>query len=398
VLGVALAGAALAAAPRTGRAGEAAAAPRRIGLVLSPGGLAAEQARLGAEVGLREGQTFAEFFGARLELVLETAADPAEAGRKATDLVRKAGVLAVAGGLDDATAGALRDAAGQAGGVVLNIGARGDALRNAGCHSRLFHVFPSDAMFADVLVSWLAKERKVKRVGLVAGESPSGRALADACRTAVARAGAQVAADATVSGAPGLRGALERASRGADTVLLALSSAEQLEAVRQARAMGLAVPVAGPGLGPQEVTSADLVGANGVWSLLWYHETTRFSARELNRRFRDETGKPMGEVAWAAWAAVRLLAEAAVRAESPTPAAVRTFLAGDYPFDGHKGEQLTFRPWDLQLRTTFVLVSPRAQGEFKATPDVHKVLSDNQPRDLDAVGTPEAATRCRLGA
>jgi ABC transporter substrate binding protein (PQQ-dependent alcohol dehydrogenase system) len=374
--------------------GQAAGAPARIGLVIPRGGPAAEQTRLGAESGLREGQTFTEFFGKKLELLVEEADAPADAARKATDLARKGRALAVVGGVDDGAAAALRDVAAREPVVVLNVGGRADELRNAACHRRLFHVQASDAMYYDALVQWLAAQRKAKRFGIVASGAPAGAGLRAAAAAAVAAAGGEVVAEAAGRD----REALARAAQGADAVLLALPSADQLEVVRAAKQAGVAAPLAGPGLEPGEFLSPDLVGASGVWSALWYHETTRFSARELNRRFREEAKRPMQGTAWAAWAAVRLLAEAGVRAEGAGADAWGRFLESDYPFDGHKGEQLTFRPWDHQVRTTFVIVSPRPASKFKEAPDVYETLSDNQPRDLDAVGTREAATRCRFGS
>ncbi len=379
------AGAGALARPARARAAE----PIRIGLVLPREGASARQARLGAEVGLREGQTFAELFDRKLELLAEEAGTAAEAARQAEALVRKGRAVAVAGALDDLTALALREVAAREGALVVNLGARGDDLRGASCHPRLFHVQPSDRMYLDAVVTWLAARRKVKRFGLVAEEDARGVALRAPAAAAVAAAGGQVVAEATPA-------APARAAReGAEAILLALPSPIALEVIRAAKGAGLAVPLAGAGLEPEAFLEPDVAGAKGVFAALWYHETARFSARELNRRFRDETKQPMQGVGWCGWAAVRLLAEAAVRAERTAPAAFEAFLASDYPFDGHKGEQLTFRPWDRQLRTTFVVLSPRAVAPNET--DLYETLADNHPRDLDAAGVGRAATRCRIG-
>lgn len=388
---------------RAGGAGGApsAPAPIRLGLVVPRASAAAEQARLGVEAGLRDGNTFAELFGKSLALFVEEAASAEEASRKGADLVDKGKVAALFGGLDDVAALALREVVARREALFLNIGSRADELRGAACHRRMFHVQPSDAMYVDVLAQWLVRQRKLARCVVLAAGSPRGRALGGAAAGAVAAAGGQVLAEERLagagSGAPAA--ALRRASRaGAQVVFLAMDSEEQLAVARAAREAGLGVPLAGPGLEPGEFLSRDLAGVPGFWSVLWYHEWTRFSARELNRRFLEDFKRPMQGLGWAAWAGVRLLAEAAVRAEEASPAAWGRFLEGEYPFDGHKGEQLTFRPWDHQLRVTFGIVSPRPPDRVGEESDVYDSLADNLPRDLDAVGVREGASRCRFAS
>jgi ABC transporter substrate binding protein (PQQ-dependent alcohol dehydrogenase system) len=310
-------------------------------------------------------------------------------------------VVALLGGLDDATALALREVVARHEALFLNIGSRADELRGAACHQRMFHVQPSDTMYAEVLAQWLVGQKTLKRWALVAADSPRGRVLGGAAAAALARGGGQVVAEERLAGAgdDARAASLRRAVRsGAEVVFLGMGSEEQLALARAARKTIPGVPLAGPGLDPGEFLSRDLLGVSGFWSTLWYHEWTRFSARELNRRFLQDFKKPMQGLGWAAWAGVRLLAEAAVRAEQATPEVWRRFLTSDYPFDGHKGEQLTVRPWDHQLRVTFGIVSPRPPEKAKGEADIYDSLVDNVPRDLDAVGVRQDATRCRFGS
>lgn len=374
--------------------------PVRIGLVVPPASVAAEQARMGAQLGMEEGNTFAEFFGKSLLMLVEEASGAEEAARKGAALVQKGSAVALVGGLDEPAARALREVVAQQPALFLNIGSRADELRGTACHRRMFHIQPSDAMYVDALGRWLVDQKKLARWAVLAADTPRGRALREAAAAVLARGGAAPVADERVpagAGEAAFGEALGRSAKsGAQVIFLAMDSEGQLAAARAARRAGLTVPLAGPGLDPGEYLSRDLVGVAGFWSTLWYHEWTRFSARELNRRFRAQFGKPMQGLAWAGWAAVRLLAEAAVRAEEASPAAWERFFASDYPFDGHKGEQLTFRSWDHQLRVVFGIVSPRTPEKAKEEPDIYDTLTDSTPRDPAALDTPPPARRCRF--
>ena len=61
----------------------------------------------------------------------------------------------------------------------------------------------------------------------------------------------------------------------------------------------------------------------------------RFGAEQLNERFHRRFGRPMDEVAWRGWMAVKIAAEVALRG------GILQQL-GDSGFDGHKGTQLRF--------------------------------------------------------
>ena len=141
-----------------------------------------------------------------------------------------------------------------------------------------------------------------------------------------------------------------------------------------------------------------MAGAGGpaaYWVVGWHHTLERFSARELNGRFRRKFGSPLGEIGWAAWAAVKLVGEAVVRGGASNAAALVAYLESAPPFDGHKGRALTFRKWDHQLRQPLYVIGPRPGGATGG--DAPPVLVAELPAgDLDAIGTAAAESRCRF--
>ena len=92
-----------------------------------------------------------------------------------------------------------------------------------------------------------------------------------------------------------------------------------------------------------------------------------------------------------AWLALRVLGEAATRTESTDPDVLRDYiLTPEFELAGFKGQALTFRDWDGQLRQPILLgtgrmvVSVSPQDEF-----IHRVSP------LDTLGTDRPESACR---
>lgn len=98
--------------------------------------------------------------------------------------------------------------------------------------------------------------------------------------------------------------------------------------------------------------------AQGGQAVDWHSGLTRFGAAQLNQRFQQRFGAPMGSLAWASWLAVKAVAELALR----NPGIDRSELPGRmeaFGFDGHKGERLRFRREDHQLEQPLYRLTPR---------------------------------------
>ena len=95
-------------------------------------------------------------------------------------------------------------------------------------------------------------------------------------------------------------------------------------------------------------TAAFRVGLPDAAGALWLPTLERYGAAQLNERFARRFGTPMDEHAWAAWFAVKLIAECLLRARSEDPAVLTRWLLSERArFDGHKGRPLAF---DAQRR------------------------------------------------
>jgi ABC-type branched-subunit amino acid transport system substrate-binding protein len=340
-----------------------------VGVVLPADADKATELSRGAALGLDDANALATLFGKRLRL--ETEADRAvgQAGRA----LARAGALAVVGGAGPGGGESLLQVAAE-GTPALNVGAPDDRLRNEGCERRAFHVMPSVSMYTDALTQLLIEQRKLTRWAFMSDGSPRGAEIEAAARRSVARRGGTVAGDAAV--AEVLLLAVDH--RGVDAgVARAIAEGRRPDRIAGVGEAGLRLPAERAGL----------------WAVGWHYELERFSARELNGRFRRRWNAPMTETAWAAWAALKLVGEAVVRAGASDGDALVAFMESAPPFDGHKGEALTFRRWDHQLRQPLYVAGPRKReeggGPFAAVADVGA-------KNLDALGTAMADSRCRF--
>jgi ABC-type branched-subunit amino acid transport system substrate-binding protein len=346
-----------------------------VGLILPAEANAAADLGRGAALGVEDANALATLFGKRLKLQTETAGEGAalQAGRA----LSRAGALAIVGGAGPAMGEALEALAAD-GTVVLNVGAPDDRLRGERCDRHAFHVFPSIAMYVDALALVLIERRQLMRWALATDGSPRGAEIEAAARRSVARRNGTVISDGSA----------------ADVLLLAMQDSSVRAAVARATGQGRAADrIAGVGDAGLHLLADQPAG---LWSVAWHHDLERFSGRELNSRFRRRQNAAMVGVSWAAWAALKLIGEGAVRGGASDGPALINFLESAPPFDGHKGDALTFRKWDHQLRQPLYVIGPRKREASGAPSDPFTVIADTGTANLDALGTPMAESRCRF--
>ena len=344
-----------------------------VGVVLPADSDKATELNRGALLGLDDANALATLFGKRLRLETETE----RAGGQAGHTLARAGARVVVGGAGRGAGEALAQLAAD-GTPILNVAAPDDRLRNEACERRAFHVIPSVSMYVDTLTQFLIEQRKLMRWAVAGDGSPRGAEIDAAARRSVVRRGGTVTADAAA----------------ADILLLAVDDAVIDAAVARAISEGRRPDrIAGIGEAGLRLPAER---AAGVWAVGWHYELERFSARELNARFRRRWSAPLGDVSWSAWAAVKLVGEAVVRAGAGDSAALVAFIESAPPFDGHKGEALTFRKWDHQLRQPLYVIGPRKREDVAGQLGPFAVLADVGGKNLDALGTAMADTRCRF--
>ena len=103
-----------------------------------------------------------------------------------------------------------------------------------------------------------------------------------------------------------------------------------------------------------------VAGSSGLRPLTWHPAFEGWGATQLQRRFEELAGRPMQEADYQAWLALRVVGEAVTRTASADPAAIRDYILGDaFELAAFKGQPVTFRAWNGQLRQPILLSDGR---------------------------------------
>ncbi len=237
--------------------------------------------------------------------------------------------------------------------LLVNAAAAEDALRGAQCAPYLLHTLPSHAMQADALAQLLAA-RKWSRPLLLQGTSADDQLLVAAFIRSAKRFGLKPVAQRT------FKLSADPRERELGNVRLLTASVEY-DAVVVLDAAGEFARE----LPYRTVLPRPVVGASGLTAQAWSAWYERNGGPQLNRRFFKRSGRAMGSYDWATWVAARALAEVAARDPSAGIAAqLRALKEGVVSVDGYKGQRLTFRAWDGQLRQPLLLAHGNGVSEI----------------------------------
>ncbi len=335
-----------------------------------PGGPANE----GVEVAIKESRLEMEADGTGIALETVSVAS-AQAARDAAAKAEKAGAAAV---LADLPADWLLAAADAVKLPVMNLGEATDRLRQADCRPRLLHLLPSERMRADALAQTLVT-RKWASVLLLTGPSAQ-----DAERGAVAQAAIKRYGLKLAGARPFKLSADPRERDLANPLLLTQGSYDVVWVVDSDGEFARSLPY-------RTVLPRPVVGDAGLVALAWHAQSERFGAPQLSRRFAKAANRPMTDRDWAAWMAGKALTTAASAApKGPLAAFVKALEGGE--FDAYKGQTVSFRAWDGQLRQPLMLTD--GQGVIAFAP-AEGVLHPKNKLDTLGADAPEKLCKAR---
>jgi ABC transporter substrate binding protein (PQQ-dependent alcohol dehydrogenase system) len=271
--------------------------------------------------------------------------------------------------------------------LFFNVGAIDDRLREEDCRANVIHTAPTRSMLADALAQYLVW-KQWRRWLLVVGSHPEDTLYGDALRRSAKRFGARIVqekvfedtggARRTDSGVVQIQRQLPVFTQGAPAydVLVAADESEVFAAYLPYRTWD-----------PRPVA-----GSAGLVPTTWDGAHDQWGAVQLQDRFMRKFSRRMTARDMQAWTAVRMIGESASRTRSADPKAMLDFLVGpDFALAAFKGQRLTLRDWNLQLRQPILLsdgrtiVSVSPQEGF-----LHQVS------ELDTLGFDRPESRCRL--
>jgi ABC transporter substrate binding protein (PQQ-dependent alcohol dehydrogenase system) len=279
------------------------------------------------------------------------------------------------------------DAVRDRGVVIFNAGAIDDRLREEDCRSNVIHVAPTRSMLADGLAQYLVW-KQWKRWLMVVGTHEQDKLFADALRRAASRFGARIVQERVFEDTGGAR----RTDSGVTLIQRQMPVFTQQAPAYDVLVAADESEVFAPYLPYRTWDPRPVAGSAGLVPKSWDAAQDQWGAVQMQNRFLKLNSRHMTALDMQAWTAVRMIGEAATRANSGDRKMVLDFLKGpDFSVAAFKGQRLTLRPWNLQLRQPILL----ADGRMVVSVSPQEGFL-HQVSELDTLGVDQPETRCKL--
>lgn len=271
--------------------------------------------------------------------------------------------------------------------ILFNISAPDVSLREEDCRANIIHIAPDRAMLADGLAQYLVW-KQWRRWLLIKGSHPEDDSLAQAYRQAAKKFGAKIIEERLYEDTGGGRrsdsGSVQT-QRQMPMLTQNAASHDVLLAVDENNVFAAYLPY-------RAWESKLVVGSAGLYPTNWDAAHEQWGAHQLQNRFVTNYHRTMNARDNAAWLAMRIIGEAAVRTQSNRPTDLLTYmLSKDFSIAAFKGVRLTIRPWNQQLRQSILLSDGRMT--ISVSPQEGFL---HQTSELDTLGYDQPETKCRL--
>ena len=263
---------------------------------------------------------------------------------------------------------------------VINISEKDNSIRSEKCQKNLFHVIPSYKMLTDSLAQYLS-DKKWRKVLILTGplEIDSKKSLS--FKESAKQFGLKIVDEKYF-----LLGNDPRARDQNDLDFLTGSNKYDAVFISDThKEFSYKVPFA-------TQKPSTVIGSAGLIARAWHWSYLRHGAPQVHGRFERMHERRMTEENWAAWVAVRAIAEALVRFKNENKEIdfYEVFINPEFKIGGSKGPALNFRPWNRQLRQTIMLSTEN--WVTSVAPLESFVHRDN---NLDTIGMDANTSKCK---
>jgi len=278
--------------------------------------------------------------------------------------------------------------AGQARGeTLINASALDERLREQDCRGNVIHVAPTRSMLADGLAQYLVW-KKWRKWMLLVGSHENDGLFADALRHAATRFGAKIVEERVFKDNGGARrtdSGVAEIQRQMPVVTQAAPDHDVLVAADESEVFAGYLPY-------RTWDARPVAGSAGLVPTTWDAAFDQWGAVQLQNRFTKTYQRAMTALDMQAWTAVRMIGEAGVRSGSGEPGKMLAYIKSpDFSVAAFKGQKLTLRDWNLQLRQPILLFDGR--NTVSVSPQegyLHQVSA------LDTLGLDRPETKCKL--
>ena len=271
--------------------------------------------------------------------------------------------------------------------TLINAFAIDERLREQDCRANVIHVAPTRSMLADALAQYLIWKKWPKWL-LMTGSHENDGLFADALRHAATRFGGKIVEERTFKDTGGARrtdSGVTEIQKQMPTVTQGAPAYDVLVAADESEVFAGYLPY-------RTWDPRPVAGSAGLVPTTWDAAFDQWGAVQLQNRFTKEFQRSMTAHDMQAWTAVRMVGEAAARTNSADPGKMLAYMKGpEFSVAAFKGQKLTLRDWNLQLRQPILLFDGR--NTVSVSPQegfLHQVST------LDTLGLDRPETKCSL--
>ena len=281
----------------------------------------------------------------------------------------------------------IADIARDNGVLIFNVGSTDDILREEECRANVFHTMPTRTMLADGLAQYLIWKQWPRWV-LIYGSHEKDQLFADALRRAATRFGGEIIAEKEFKDTGTARrtdSGVVQIQRQLPVFMQDLPDHNVVLVADESEVFGTYVPF-------RTWVPRPVAGTAGLTPQAWHPASEQWGGTQIQNRFAKASGRRMLSKDMAAWTAVRILGEAATRTQGADPKKIVDFIRSDnFSIAAFKGQKLTFRKWNQQLRQPIFLGDNRS---VVSTSPQEGFL--HQVSELDTLGVDQPETKCVL--
>jgi len=340
----------------------------------------------GARLAIEDNNTTGKFLNQHFTLEEFRLKDDDDAGKAAAALADRNIAFVIADLPADALLKAA-DAVRDRGTVLLNAGAIDDRLREEDCRANVIHAAPTRSMLADGLAQYLVW-KQWKRWMMVVGSHDEDKRFAEALRRSATRFGAKIVQERGFEDTGGAR----RTDSGVTLIQRQMPVFTQQAPVYDILVAADESEVFASYLPYRTWDPRPVAGSAGLVPKSWDPAQDQWGAVQMQNRFLKLNSRRMTALDMQAWTAARMIGEAASRVNSSDRKTVLDFLKGpDFSIAAFKGQRLTLRAWNLQLRQPILLVDGRMVVSVSPQQGfLHQVS------ELDTLGVDQPETKCKM--
>ncbi|KRE15936.1 branched-chain amino acid ABC transporter substrate-binding protein [Bosea sp. Root381] len=271
--------------------------------------------------------------------------------------------------------------------LLFNAGAPDETLREEDCRANVLHTGPSRAMLADALAQYLVW-KQWRRWFLIRGQRSEDEAYAEALRRAAKRFGARIVEERAFEAEGGSR----RSDGGHEQIQQQIPLFTQNAPAHDVVVVADESELFGEYLPYRTWEPRPVAGTQGLTPTSWHPALEQWGATQFQNRFRRAANRTMRPLDYDVWLAVRSIGEAATRTKSTAYPDIAAYLRSpEFEIAGFKGQKLTFRAWNGQLRQPILLATPKLPVSVSPQPGFL-----HQSSVLDTLGNDQPETKCKL--